>query len=120
MAGNLQWKVTITDVSFQGLTLEDTPIPIPGEYEVLVKMHAVSLNFRDLMIARVSLLYASPQEWTHYEDQNRKTKQRLRYHRRIQGDYPFPLSLPVVPCSDGAGEVVGIGSKVTRWFKGAE
>lgn len=32
--------------------------------------------------------------------------------------YPFPLSLPVVPGSDGAGEVVEVGSKVTEFQKG--
>lgn len=32
--------------------------------------------------------------------------------------YQFPLSFPVVPGSDGAGEVVEIGSKVTDFQKG--
>ena len=32
--------------------------------------------------------------------------------------YPFPVDLPVVPGSDGAGEVVAVGSKVTKWRKG--
>jgi len=36
----------------------------------------------------------------------------------MQGIYPFPLDLPVVGGSDGAGEVVEVGSKVTRWQKG--
>lgn len=36
----------------------------------------------------------------------------------MKGDYPFSLALPVVPCSDGAGEVVVIGSKVTLWTVG--
>ncbi len=36
----------------------------------------------------------------------------------IQGTYPFPLDLPVVPGSDGAGEVVAVGSRVTKWKKG--
>lgn len=36
------------------LTLEETSIPQPGENEVLIKLHAVSLNYRDLMIANVS------------------------------------------------------------------
>ncbi|KAJ9224831.1 hypothetical protein DTO169C6_2751 [Paecilomyces variotii] len=35
-----------------------------------------------------------------------------------QGKYPFPLDLPVVPGSDGAGTVVEVGSKVTRFQKG--
>ena len=32
--------------------------------------------------------------------------------------YPFPLDLPVVPGSDGAGEVVDVGPKVTEFKKG--
>lgn len=35
-----------------------------------------------------------------------------------KGMYPFPLSLPVVGASDGAGEVLAVGPKVTRWKKG--
>jgi NADPH:quinone reductase-like Zn-dependent oxidoreductase len=34
-----------------GLHLEETPTPQPGAGEVLVRVHASSLNFRDLMIA---------------------------------------------------------------------
>lgn len=32
--------------------------------------------------------------------------------------YPFPLRFPVVPASDGAGEVVEVGAKVTEFKKG--
>lgn len=32
--------------------------------------------------------------------------------------YPFPLEFPVVPASDGAGEVVEVGPKVTLFKKG--
>ena len=35
-----------------------------------------------------------------------------------QGKYPFPCNFPVVPASDGAGEVVEVGSKVTEFKKG--
>ncbi|KAI9369921.1 hypothetical protein BJX61DRAFT_122711 [Aspergillus egyptiacus] len=35
-----------------------------------------------------------------------------------KGKYPFPLDLPVVPGSDGAGEVVEVGSKVSQFKKG--
>ncbi|KAK4652185.1 hypothetical protein QC762_0100390 [Podospora pseudocomata] len=35
-----------------------------------------------------------------------------------KGEYPFPLNFPVVAFSDGAGEVVAVGSKVTKWKKG--
>jgi NADPH:quinone reductase-like Zn-dependent oxidoreductase len=35
-----------------------------------------------------------------------------------RGMYPFPLAFPVVAGSDGAGVVVSVGSKVTKWKKG--
>ncbi|KAI5922002.1 putative zinc-containing alcohol dehydrogenase [Camillea tinctor] len=35
-----------------------------------------------------------------------------------KGMYPFATKLPVVGASDGAGEVVEVGSKVTQWKKG--
>ncbi|RNJ59566.1 hypothetical protein D7B24_002176 [Verticillium nonalfalfae] len=36
------------------------------------------------------------------------------------GHYPLPVKQSVVPGSDGAGEVVAVGSKVTRFEKGAK
>lgn len=36
----------------EGLQIEEVPIPSPGRKQVLVRMRAASLNFRDLMIAR--------------------------------------------------------------------
>ncbi|KAL2179537.1 alcohol dehydrogenase-like protein [Thermothelomyces heterothallicus CBS 202.75] len=35
-----------------------------------------------------------------------------------KGQYPFPLNLPIVACSDGAGEVVAVGPRVTKWKPG--
>ncbi|KAL2039989.1 hypothetical protein N7G274_007392 [Stereocaulon virgatum] len=35
-----------------------------------------------------------------------------------KGKYGFPVALPIVPASDGAGTVVAIGSRVTRFQKG--
>ncbi|MDP6831328.1 MAG: NAD(P)-dependent alcohol dehydrogenase [Alphaproteobacteria bacterium] len=47
-----QWQIT-DEWSFDGLKLVDTPRPEPGPGEVLLKMKAVSLNYRDfLMIGR--------------------------------------------------------------------
>jgi NADPH:quinone reductase-like Zn-dependent oxidoreductase len=62
----------------------DAPKPGPGE--VLIRVHAVSLNYRDLLIA--------------------------------QGRYARGLKLPLVPMSDGAGEVVETGTGVTRVKRG--
>lgn len=60
--------------------------PDPKENEVLVKFHATSLNYRDLMM--------------------------------VKGTYNPKLKLPLVPFSDGAGEVVAVGESVTKWKKG--
>lgn len=57
--------------------LQDVPTPAPGPGEVLLRMHAWSLNYRDLMILR--------------------------------GEYGQPRCMPLVPLSDGAGEVVACG-----------
>ncbi|OJJ74182.1 hypothetical protein ASPBRDRAFT_72658 [Aspergillus brasiliensis CBS 101740] len=44
-----QWVLDGTD-GINSLQLQEVPIPEPGDYEVLVKFHAASLNFRDIMI----------------------------------------------------------------------
>ena len=38
--------------AIENLTLAEAPDPAPGEYEVLIRVRAVSLNFRDLMVIR--------------------------------------------------------------------
>ncbi|KAK5659143.1 hypothetical protein OQA88_1233 [Cercophora sp. LCS_1] len=81
-----QWLVRGSQKGFDELVLQDSGVPEVGENEVLVKMEAASLNYRDLIIPK--------------------------------GMYPFPVDLPVVPGSDGAGEVIATGSKVTQWKKG--
>jgi len=60
----------------------DLPTPKPGPRQILVKVAACSLNFRDLAI--------------------------------VLGTYRMPTKPDLVPLSDGAGEVVEIGSGVTR------
>jgi len=65
------------------LTLVERPVPRPGPGQVLVRMHAASLNYRDLLIATG------------------------RYGRS-------ELNYPLVPLSDGAGEVVDVSPGVTR------
>ncbi|WP_165233028.1 zinc-dependent alcohol dehydrogenase family protein [Aquisphaera insulae] len=71
--------------SFDGpraLRLEDVPAPSPGFGQVLIRIKAASLNYRDLLISR--------------------------------GRYNPHLPLPMIPLSDGAGEVVAIGEGVAR------
>jgi NADPH:quinone reductase-like Zn-dependent oxidoreductase len=65
------------------LRIVERPMPEPGPGQVLVRIHAASLNYRDLLIAEG------------------------RYGRT-------PLRLPLVPLSDGAGEVIEVGPDVTR------
>jgi NADPH:quinone reductase-like Zn-dependent oxidoreductase len=65
-----------------GLKLREHPDPTPGANEIVVKVKACSLNYREIMILR--------------------------------GFYPLPVRPDVVPLSDGAGEVIAIGSDVTR------
>ncbi|KAI1139366.1 NAD(P)-binding protein [Hypoxylon sp. FL0543] len=81
-----QWTVSGTDKGFDGLGLNEAPIPKVGDNDVLVKLHAASLNYRDLIIPK--------------------------------GQYPFATKFPVVAASDGAGEVVEVGPKVSQWKKG--
>jgi NADPH:quinone reductase-like Zn-dependent oxidoreductase len=64
----------------------EAPVRQPGEHEVLVRVHAVSLNRRDVYVKL--------------------------------GRYPGPMPANLVPASDGAGEVVAVGSRSTRFKKG--
>jgi NADPH:quinone reductase-like Zn-dependent oxidoreductase len=66
-----------------GLVMKEHDTPVPGPHEVLVRMRACSLSFRELMIL-------------------------------ILGYYPLPVRPDVIPVSDGAGEVIAVGSGVTR------
>lgn len=64
------------------LTLAERPDPRPGPGQVLIRVRAVSLNYRDLLT--------------------------------VDGKYNPKQKLPLIPCSDGAGEVVAVGEGVTR------
>lgn len=50
-----QWVVTGKDRGFDGLELKDAPLPKLGDNDVLVKLEAASLNYRDLIIPLVRL-----------------------------------------------------------------
>jgi NADPH:quinone reductase-like Zn-dependent oxidoreductase len=74
------WHLT-SQTGPEGLQLVELPDPTPGPGEVVVRVRATSLNYRDLMIAT---------------DQ-----------------YGPGIKLPLVPLSDGAGEIVAVGEGVT-------
>jgi NADPH:quinone reductase-like Zn-dependent oxidoreductase len=67
------------------LTLTERPDPRPGDLrmgQVLLRMRATSLNYRDLLT--------------------------------VEGKYNPKQKLPLIPCSDGVGEVVEVGEGVER------
>jgi NADPH:quinone reductase-like Zn-dependent oxidoreductase len=68
------------------LTAESAAVPTPGDHDVLVRVHAVSLNRRDVYLRK--------------------------------GQYPMPPRPSLVPLSDGAGEVVAVGPRVSRFRVG--
>ena len=76
----------IQQFGLENLALVERETPQPQAGEVLVKFHAASVNYRDLMM--------------------------------VQGAYNPKLKTPLVPFSDGAGEVVEVGEAVTKWQVG--
>jgi NADPH:quinone reductase-like Zn-dependent oxidoreductase len=72
-----------TDWSPDNIQLAERPDPVPGPGEVLLKMQAASLNYRDYVMCQGG------------------------YGRRSG-------KLPLVPVSDGAGQVIAVGEGVSR------
>ena len=70
----------------EDLHCAERPEPKPGPYDVLVRLRAVALNYRD--------------------------------HAILTGKYRYNLDHSTIACSDGAGEVVAVGSAVTRFRPG--
>jgi NADPH:quinone reductase-like Zn-dependent oxidoreductase len=64
------------------LKLLERPDPVPGPGQVLLRLRAASLNYRDLMM--------------------------------VEGSYNPKQPLPLIPCSDGVGEVAAVGEGVSR------
>ena len=79
------WQLTAL-TGWDGLKLTEQAEPKPGPGQVVVRVRATSLNYRDLMVAT--------------------------------GRYGPGVPLPLVPLSDGAGEVAAAGDGVTRWKVG--
>ena len=76
----------IQEFGIENLALVDRETPEPQATEVLVRFHAASLNYRDLMM--------------------------------VKGWYNPKLKTPLVPFSDGAGEVTATGESVTKFKVG--
>jgi NADPH:quinone reductase-like Zn-dependent oxidoreductase len=77
---------SLTAPGLEHLSLQERPEPKPGPGEVLVRVRAASLNYRDLMVAT--------------------------------GHYARGARYPLVPLSDGAGEIAAVGGGVTSWRVG--
>jgi NADPH:quinone reductase-like Zn-dependent oxidoreductase len=74
------------ELGIEALQMKKKTVPRPGYGQVLVRIRAASLNYRDLLV--------------------------------INGSYSRNLPLPLIPLSDGAGEVVEVGDGVSRWLPG--
>lgn len=75
------------DWSIEHLTLTERPVPKPGKGEVLLRMKAASLNYRDLVVPN-------------------------------KGYGRWTGTLPLIPISDGVGEIVETGAGVDRFKVG--
>ncbi|HKU98234.1 MAG TPA: NAD(P)-dependent alcohol dehydrogenase [Vineibacter sp.] len=73
-------------IALADLRVLERPDPLPGAHDVVLRMRAAALNYRDLAIAR--------------------------------GNYHVGVAPPLVPVSDGAGEVIAVGAQVTRFRPG--
>jgi NADPH:quinone reductase-like Zn-dependent oxidoreductase len=69
--------------SLDHLRMGERQVPVPGPHQVLLRMRAASLNYRDLVVLR-------------------------RGYGAASG------ALPLIPLSDGVGEVVSLGAGVSR------
>lgn len=72
----------IKQFGLDSIAASERTVPEPSNHEVLIRLSAVSLNYRDLSV--------------------------------IKGYYNPNQALPLIPVSDGVGEVVKLGEKVTR------
>jgi NADPH:quinone reductase-like Zn-dependent oxidoreductase len=82
------WQLRPGFTTLEGLQFLDLPKPVPGPNEVLVRVRACSLNYRDQLI--IAGKYSAG----------------------------GPLDQALVPLSDGVGEVEAVGSAVTRYRAG--
>ena len=75
------WRF-VTGFGLENLECVELPDPRPGPGQVVVRVRACSLNFRDLVVSK--------------------------------GAYGRAVKAPLIPLSDGAGEVLALGEGVTR------
>ena len=78
------WQLSSTGRN--NLQQEERPIPTSGPDEIVLRVEAFSLNYRDKAI--------------------------------IEGTYPIPMRMPLIPGSDAAGKVVSAGHNVRNFAVG--
>ncbi|KAE8393136.1 hypothetical protein BDV23DRAFT_44754 [Aspergillus alliaceus] len=88
MASLHQWTTPLKGLD--SLRLTQAPKPTPGKGEVLVEIHAVSLNYRDVEVTNG--------EYTHHQSVDQEDN--------------------IVPCSDMCGVITDVGVDVTAWKVG--
>ncbi|PWY75312.1 GroES-like protein [Aspergillus sclerotioniger CBS 115572] len=103
-----QWYVQGTNGA-ESLHLREVPIPVPGDYEVLVKFHAASLNYRDIMITTGTYVWSVRDGIV------------PGYLHPPLPTNPLTHQQPLThlhPSSDAAGTIHTTGPKVTRFKPG--
>jgi NADPH:quinone reductase-like Zn-dependent oxidoreductase len=80
MTSQFVYRLTARN-SFRDIKQFEESVPVIKEHEILVRIGAVALNYRDLAISN--------------------------------GSYPLSVKDQIVPCSDGAGEVVEVSAAVS-------
>jgi len=81
------WMLAAGSDGFNKMYLEELPDPTPGPGEVLIQVHACSINYRDFAVAAGKYFGGA-------------------------------IKAPAIPLSDGAGQVVAVGPRVTRFKEG--
>ena len=72
--------VELQKFGIENLHIRDTDDPVPGAGQIVVRLGAASINYRDYQI--------------------------------VTGEFAPDQQLPIIPCSDGAGEIVAVGEGV--------
>jgi NADPH:quinone reductase-like Zn-dependent oxidoreductase len=78
--------VELPEFGIENLCVRESETPVPGPGQVLVRLGAASVNYRDYQI--------------------------------VKGEFAPDQPLPIIPCSDGAGEVVSVGENVNELVSG--